>query len=109
MLIISLNITHLAIIKQQEPIMFILNDDDNELKIETVPFDKESLVSNNICLIDIGTRVFVWVGKESTKGEHTTRMARTYLRNTKKSVTTDIVRVLEGQEYRAPDWPLKSL
>jgi len=93
-------------IVKQKPTMCILSDDDNNLQIETVPVDKKSLVSNNVCLVDIGTTVFVWVGKETTKEEHAMRMARTYFHNTKKNATTNIIRILEGQEKRVLDWPL---
>jgi len=92
----------------QEPAMFKLSDDNNELQVDSVPFDKESLHSEDVCLIDIGTCVFVWVGNGSTKREQqeAMRMAQTYFTNNNTGGTTNVLRIKEGQEARARGWPL---
>jgi len=92
----------------QEPAMFILSDGNNELKIDSVPFDAASLHSEDVCLIDIGTSVFVWVGSGSTKREQQEAMcmAQTYFTNNNTGGTTNVLRIMEGQERRARGWPL---
>jgi len=92
----------------QEPVMFKVNDDANELSIDSIPFDKESLCSDDAFLIDIGATVFVWLGRGSTKREkqEAMRMAQTYFRNLQKGETTNVIRVMEGQEKRVPGWPV---
>jgi len=92
----------------QEPAMFILSDDNNELTIDSVPFEAASLHSEDVCLIDIGTSVFVWVGSGSTKREQqqAMRMAQTYFTNNNTGGNTNVMRIMEGQERRARGWPL---
>jgi len=96
--------------KFAETKMYIINDDDKELTVETVfPAEKSSLVSEDVCLIDTGITLFVWVGKGSTKREQQEAMSmtQTYFKSVKKDngKSLNVVRVLEGQENRIHDWP----
>ena len=99
--------------RSQDPVMFIVSDNDNELKIESVPVDKASLVTDDVCLIDIGTTVFVWKGNGSSDREkkEAMKMAQTYFRScsSKSDICCgepNIITVMEGQEKRVPGWPL---
>lgn len=93
----------------EEPKMYILNDDNNELTVESItPAEQSSLNSDDVCLIT-GKSVFVWVGKGSTKREQqeAMRMTQTFLKSVEKNngESLNVVRILEGQEHRIPDWP----
>ena len=47
----------------QDPKMYILSDVDSILNVsECDSTDKSNLVSGEVCLIDAGSKVFVWIG-----------------------------------------------
>lgn len=60
--------------------------------------DQTNLNSNSMFILDVGYQVYVWVGKNTPKETKARAMAHgtTYLGNNNFSVTTPIVRVLEG-------------
>jgi hypothetical protein len=46
-----------------EPHMYILSDKNVVINLIEVPVSKNNLVSDDVCIIDSGAVVFVWVGK----------------------------------------------
>jgi len=85
-----------------EKVMYHLSDEDGGVKVKKVPVSKDSLVSEDVCIIDAGDNAFVWVGKGSTKLEkqHAMTMTDKYLKALGRNVSTCVHRVLEGQERR---------
>jgi hypothetical protein len=49
--------------KLHEPHMYILSDKKVVINLIEVPVSKNNLVSDDVCIIDSGAVVFVWVGK----------------------------------------------
>lgn len=49
-----------------EPHMYVLSDKDVVIKLIEVPISRNNLVSEDVCIIDSGAVVFVWVGKVRT-------------------------------------------
>jgi len=95
--------------KKHKPTMFVLSDETDSLSIKTVSAEKSNLVSEDVCLVDIGTKVFIWIGEGSTKRERQAgmQMAQTYFKNLQRGMDgTEVVRVFEGQEKRVCSWPL---
>jgi len=93
--------------EEHEPTMHIISDKTNSLTIESVPAEAANLVSDDVCLVDIGSKVFLWIGKGSTKREQQAGMqiAQTFFRNLDISADTEVVRVMEGQEKRIRSFP----
>ncbi len=88
--------------KFNETKMYVLSDVDSILKVEERPATKTNLVSNDVCLIDIGKVVYVWIGSGSTTREQTQAMVlvQKHLASFGRAVNTNVVRVKEGQEAR---------
>ena len=82
--------------------MYTLSDNTGALQVKEVPLSKSSLVSNDVCLVDVGKNVFVWIGKDSSKNEQEQAMmvVNRYLRAMDRNKTTCVSRVMEGQERR---------
>jgi len=82
--------------------MYVLSDDGGGIKITEVPADKGNLVSGDVCLIDAGESVYVWIGNDSSTREHQVSMivVEKHLRAMERTKTTTVTRVLEGQERR---------
>ena len=61
-----------------------------------------NLVTGDVCMVDTGKTVFVWIGNESSFREQAQAMlyAERYLKGLGRVHLTQIVRVLEGQECR---------
>lgn len=87
-----------------EPKMYVLSDVDSILKVEEREATTSNLVSNDVCLIDIGKTVFVWIGSGSSKREQTQAMllVQKQLSIFGRTGNTSVVRVKEGQESRVP-------
>mmetsp|Transcript_5913 Transcript_5913/g.10798 ORF Transcript_5913/g.10798 Transcript_5913/m.10798 type:complete len:376 (+) Transcript_5913:91-1218(+) len=93
--------------EEEEPIefetkMYVLSDSGGNITISQVPADKNNLVSGDVCLIDAGSQVYVWIGKDSSKREHQVSMlvVEKHLKAMGRANTTTVTRVLEGQESR---------
>jgi hypothetical protein len=82
--------------------MYVLSDSGGNITISEVPADKSNLVSGDVCLIDAGSQVYVWIGKDSSKREHQVSMlvVEKHLKAMGRANTTTVTRVLEGQESR---------
>lgn len=68
--------------------------------VEGKPIKQSQLDSNDCFIVDIGSQVFVWVGKGSTQQEKTSaiQFASHYLQSTGKPEWTPITRVVQGGE-----------
>jgi hypothetical protein len=82
--------------------MYVLSDSGGNITISEVPADKSNLVSGDVCLIDAGSQVYVWIGKDSSKREHQVSMlvVEKHLKAMGRANTTTVTRALEGQESR---------
>ena len=89
-------------LEHEETKMYVLSDYGGGIKITEVPADKSNLVSEDVCLVDAGSRVFVWIGKDSTLREAQVAMTivEKHLNAMGRATTTAVTRVLEGQEHR---------
>jgi len=72
------------------------------VKVKEVPLAQTSLVSDDVCMVDAGNYVYVWIGKGSTSGEKQQAMVATsrYLKGMGRYSSTCVTRVMEGQERR---------
>lgn len=87
--------------------MAILNDEDSHLVITEVdPPSQDKLETGLVALLDIGSDVVVWIGKESTKREQAQAMTMvgTYLKTHKRQNNTRVHRIKEGKESRCSFW-----
>lgn len=81
--------------------MYILFEQDSFIKVKTVDASQCNLESDNVCIIDTGYKVFVWVGKGSSMREQSQGMRMVQkIVSAMGRTSTNIVRVLEGQESR---------
>mmetsp|Transcript_19201 Transcript_19201/g.27350 ORF Transcript_19201/g.27350 Transcript_19201/m.27350 type:complete len:396 (-) Transcript_19201:97-1284(-) len=80
----------------------VLSDQDSFIKVEERPASTDNLVTDDVCLVDTGKTIFVWIGKGSSLNEQSQAMilAQKYITNHQRGKNTTIVRVLEGQEKR---------
>lgn len=87
---------------EHETKMYVLSDAGGSIKITEVPADRNYLVSGDVCLIDGGDRVYVWIGTDSSAREHQVSMlvVEKHLKAMGRTKTTTVTRVLEGQESR---------
>eukprot|EP00551_Chaetoceros_affinis_P002766 CAMPEP_0203659352 /NCGR_PEP_ID=MMETSP0088-20131115/51566_1 /ASSEMBLY_ACC=CAM_ASM_001087 /TAXON_ID=426623 /ORGANISM="Chaetoceros affinis, Strain CCMP159" /LENGTH=373 /DNA_ID=CAMNT_0050521349 /DNA_START=181 /DNA_END=1302 /DNA_ORIENTATION=+ len=88
--------------EKTETKMFVLSDVDSILKVQEVEANTSSLVSNDVCLIDTGVVIFVWIGSGSTEREQSQAMVLTqkHIKALGREGKTNVVRVKEGQEAR---------
>ena len=86
--------------------MFVLSDVDSILKVEECEAKQDNLVTNDVCLIDTGSVIFVWIGSGSTKREQAQAMFVTqkHIRALDREGKTNVVRVKEGQEARVKEF-----
>jgi len=63
-------------------------------------------VSDDVCLVDRGDQVFIWAGKGASENEKSQALLLSYryLIAMGRESTTSVTRVIEGQEYRCPDF-----
>lgn len=91
--------------EQQETKLYILSDKDSFVTIEERPAVKENLVSGDVCLVDIGKSIFVWIGKSSSLREQSQAMILAQKQSFamgRGGNAVKIARVIEGQETRIP-------
>lgn len=89
--------------EEHETKMYILSDVDSILKVdECDTVDKSNLVPDDVCLIDTGKAIFVWIGEGSSMREQSQAMilAQRHIGGINRSSNTNVVRVLQGQEDR---------
>lgn len=86
----------------KETKMYILSDVDSVIQLEEADADKSSLRSGDVCIIDTGKTIFVWIGKASTTREKSQAMLMTQhqVKIMGREGNTNVVRVKEGQESR---------
>lgn len=92
---------------QHEPKMFIVTDENlGKIKVQHVEPVKRNLISDDVCLIDIGNEVLVWIGKRSSTREQQQSMSlvQTHLKVFGREKNTQVVRIMEGQESRCRGW-----
>merc|ERR1711862_71687 len=82
--------------------MYVVSDASGSTKVKEVPLKKSGLVSDDVCIVDVGDNVYIWVGKGSTVAERQQSMliSNRYLKSLGRSSETNITRVMEGQETR---------
>lgn len=88
------------------PIMFMLEDDDSQLRVTQVEPSKENLDPSAVCMIDLGNECILWIGGSASKREQSQAMSMlgTYLKNFGRQSNTRVSRVMEGQESRCSSW-----
>ncbi len=89
--------------EEHEAKMYILSDVDSILTVEECDaVDKSNLVPDDVCLIDTGKAIFVWIGEGSSMREQSQAMilAQKHLGCINRGSNTNVVRVLQGQEDR---------
>jgi len=82
--------------------MYVVSDAGGTVKVKEVPLEKSSLVSEDVCIVDVGEHLYVWIGKGSTVGEkqHGMMVSSRFLTAMGRSGSTHVTRVVEGQERR---------
>mmetsp|Transcript_29197 Transcript_29197/g.52885 ORF Transcript_29197/g.52885 Transcript_29197/m.52885 type:complete len:379 (+) Transcript_29197:68-1204(+) len=82
--------------------MYVVSDSSGIVKVKEVNLAKSSLVSDDVCIVDAGSNVFVWIGKGSTKSEKQQAMfiSYRYLKAVGRYRSSCVTRVMEGQEAR---------
>jgi hypothetical protein len=85
----------------EERKMYILTDIESVLKVEECEVKIENLVSDDVCLLDTGKAVYVWIGSGSSKREQSQAMllAQKHIQSM-GCINKSVVRVKEGQESR---------
>mmetsp|Transcript_8525 Transcript_8525/g.20857 ORF Transcript_8525/g.20857 Transcript_8525/m.20857 type:complete len:376 (-) Transcript_8525:84-1211(-) len=82
--------------------MYTVSDSDGSVQVKQVALSKGALSSDDVCIVDAGNDVYVWIGMGSSKGEKQQAMliSYRYLKAMGRYETTCITRVIEGQEAR---------
>ncbi len=86
----------------QAPKLYLLSEKDSFIKVEEREILRQNLISDDVCLLDTGKTMFVWIGKSSSRREQSQAMimAQKQITVLKRGLNTNLVRVLEGQEAR---------
>jgi len=82
--------------------MFVLSNDDSFMKLtETEPM-LSNLVHDDVCILDTGRTMYVWIGKGSNTSEQNQAMVvvQSQIKSFGRERTTSVVRVKQGQEKR---------
>ena len=88
--------------EHQDTKMYVLSDADSFIKVEERSADKENLESGDVCLVDTGNVIFVWIDSGSSLREQSQamQMAQQHIASMSRGLNTTVIRVLEGQEGR---------
>mmetsp|Transcript_23732 Transcript_23732/g.35199 ORF Transcript_23732/g.35199 Transcript_23732/m.35199 type:complete len:373 (+) Transcript_23732:93-1211(+) len=86
----------------QDTKLYVLSDADSFIKVKEIVALQSNLESSDVCLVDTGDVIFVWIGSGSSLGEQSQamRMAQKLMSALDRGANTNVVRVLEGQESR---------
>jgi len=82
--------------------MFVLSNEDSFMKLnETEPI-LSNLVHDDVCILDTGRTMYVWIGKGSNSSEQNQAMVvvQSQLKSFGRERTTSVIRVKQGQEKR---------
>jgi len=85
---------------EAKKVMNEVSDKTGELKMTQVDFGKDSLKTEEVFIVDMGTVVYAWIGKGASKEERSNglKFANDYLVSNKMPFSTPIIRVMEGAE-----------
>jgi hypothetical protein len=99
-------VTDSAVPEGHAPTMYMLEDEDSQLKVTQVEPSKDCLDSSAVCMIDLGNECLLWIGASASKREQSQAMSMlgTYLKNFGRQNNTRVSRVMEGQESRCSSW-----
>eukprot|EP00581_Thalassiosira_minuscula_P013017 CAMPEP_0183724744 /NCGR_PEP_ID=MMETSP0737-20130205/18415_1 /TAXON_ID=385413 /ORGANISM="Thalassiosira miniscula, Strain CCMP1093" /LENGTH=378 /DNA_ID=CAMNT_0025955429 /DNA_START=28 /DNA_END=1164 /DNA_ORIENTATION=+ len=88
--------------EEAEKKMYHVSDESGIVKVKEIPLSKDGLVSDDVCIIDAGKDVYVWIGSNSSKDEKDQAMMITsrYLKAVGRFGASCVTRVVEGQEGR---------
>lgn len=83
--------------------LFKVSDADGSLDMDEVDDFNAELSSSDAFIVDVGSRVFVWVGKEASKNERriAMRFATDYLARLGRPLHTPVSKIIEGNETEA--------
>jgi len=87
--------------------LFQLSDATGDMEMKEVAsgaaISRSMLKTEDVFILDIGTKVFVWVGKETSKAEKSKALeyAELYLASQQRPSTTPILRLVQGGETDA--------
>jgi hypothetical protein len=82
--------------------MYVVSDSGGIVKVKEVPPSKNSLMSDNVCIVDAGSDAYVWIGTGASNDEKQQGMllSSRYLKAVGRYESTRVTRVMEGQEGR---------
>lgn len=82
--------------------MYVLSDTGGAISVKQVEAEQNNLVSGDVCLVDAGPKVYVWIGKRSSKREQQVSMmvVEKQIKIMGRTKSTEVTRLLEGQESR---------
>lgn len=91
-----------AVGTEHETKMYVLSDAGGVISVKQVEADQTNLVSGDVCLVDAGPKVYVWIGKGSSKREQQVSMmvVEKQIKIMGRTKSTEVTRLLEGQESR---------
>lgn len=86
--------------------MYVLSDEGGKVAVTKLEPVMASLDTNNVCLIDRGEVLIIWVGKEASKAEkqQSLRLVDQQLRTLGRKDTTTVYKIKEGQEKRCNEF-----
>jgi len=93
--------------QEHEPKMYIISDENlGKIKVMEVEASRRHLITDDVCLIDLGNLVLVWIGKGSSTREQQQSMSivQSQLKALGRHKNTQVERVMEGQESRCRSW-----
>jgi advillin len=92
-------------IAKQSTVVLHVSDSSSDLKVENVTpssgvLTKDILKPEDVFIVDVGSEVFAWVGKDASQGErrNAVAVATNYLKQNNRSLHTPITRVVHGGE-----------
>lgn len=89
--------------KKTGPNLFQVSDATGSLETKEVSPTASSLDGDDVFILDIGTKLFVWVGNGATRAERggAMKVASTFLKNSGRPSFTPVVRLTQGRETKS--------